>query len=178
MRDAIETLKQEHRLIKEVLASFETFLDRLGGGADDRATLLRFTEFFRLFMMKFHAAKEEELLFRQIFIYGFPSNLGPLADMLSDHVDGQKRCVALARIAGQPGAFSHAEREDLSRSGRRFIDLVVESCVVVEIKAVSQLEEIHGSQVVSYLRATGLRAVLLVNFNKPMLKAGIRRIVL
>jgi GxxExxY protein len=58
------------------------------------------------------------------------------------------------------------------------LDLVVDSCVVVEIKAVSQLEEIHGSQLVSYLRATGLRAGLLVNFNKPVLKAGLRRIVL
>ena len=56
-------------------------------------------------------------------------------------------------------------------------DLVVESCVVVEVKAVSQLEEIHGAQLVSYLKATGLRAGLLMNFNKPVLKAGLRRIV-
>lgn len=57
------------------------------------------------------------------------------------------------------------------------LDLIVESCLVLEIKAVSQLEEIHGSQVVSYLKATGLQAGLLVNFNVPVLKAGIRRIV-
>lgn len=58
------------------------------------------------------------------------------------------------------------------------LDLVVESKVIVEVKAVSQLEEIHGSQLVSYLKATSLRAGLLINFNKPVLKAGIRRIVL
>ena len=58
------------------------------------------------------------------------------------------------------------------------LDLVVESKVVVEVKAVSQLVEIHVSQVVSYLKATGLRAGLLINFNKPVLKAGVRRIVL
>ena len=57
------------------------------------------------------------------------------------------------------------------------LDLVVESCVIVEIKAVSQLEEIHGAQLVAYLKATGLRAGLLMNFNKPVLKAGLRRIV-
>jgi GxxExxY protein len=57
------------------------------------------------------------------------------------------------------------------------IDLIVESKLVLEIKAVSQLEEIHGSQVVSYLRATGLRAGLLANFNAVVMKAGIRRIV-
>jgi GxxExxY protein len=57
------------------------------------------------------------------------------------------------------------------------LDLLVESKVIVEVKAVSQLEEIHGSQVVSYLRATGLRAGLLLNFNATVMKAGIRRIV-
>jgi GxxExxY protein len=55
--------------------------------------------------------------------------------------------------------------------------LIVESKVVVDVKAVSQLEEIHASQVVSYLRATGLRAGLLANFNSVVMKAGIRRIV-
>jgi GxxExxY protein len=58
------------------------------------------------------------------------------------------------------------------------LDLVIDDKVVVEIKAVAQLEEIHGKQVVSYLRATGLRAGLLINFNAVVLKAGIRRIVL
>lgn len=57
------------------------------------------------------------------------------------------------------------------------IDLIVESRVVVEVKAVSHLEEIHASQLVSYLRATGLRAGLLANFNAVVMKAGIRRIV-
>ena len=57
------------------------------------------------------------------------------------------------------------------------LDLVVESRVVLEIKAVSQLEQIHSSQVVSYLKATGLRAGLLANFNSVVMKAGIRRIV-
>jgi GxxExxY protein len=57
------------------------------------------------------------------------------------------------------------------------LDLIVESQLVLEIKAVSQLEEIHGSQVVSYLKAIGLRAGLLANFNTTVMKAGIRRIV-
>ena len=78
-------------------------------------------------------------------------------------------------------AFETRKRIVLAYKGQhlsdQFIDLVIEQCVIVEIKAVSQLEEIHGSQLVSYLRATGLRAGLLVNFNKPALKAGLRRIV-
>lgn len=57
------------------------------------------------------------------------------------------------------------------------MDLIVESKVVVEVKAVSQIEEIHVSQVVAYLKALGLRAGLLVNFNATVLKNGIRRVV-
>ena len=57
------------------------------------------------------------------------------------------------------------------------LDLVVDGKVVVEVKAISQLEEIHVSQLVAYLKATGLRAGLLINFNKPVLKDGVRRVV-
>jgi GxxExxY protein len=58
------------------------------------------------------------------------------------------------------------------------LDLVVEQRIVVELKAVDRLEPIHTSQVVSYLKASGLRVGLLMNFNSPVLKAGLRRVVL
>ena len=61
---------------------------------------------------------------------------------------------------------------------RHRVDLLVERQLVVEVKAVARLEPIHQSQVVSYLRATGLRAGLLINFNTVALRAGIRRVVL
>lgn len=57
------------------------------------------------------------------------------------------------------------------------IDLIVEKQVIVELKAVERLERIHGAQVLSYLRATGLRVGLLMNFNSEYLKASLRRIV-
>lgn len=57
------------------------------------------------------------------------------------------------------------------------IDLLVEGQVIVELKAVARLEPVHQSQVVSYLAATGLRVGLLINFNTPVLKGSIRRIV-
>ena len=58
------------------------------------------------------------------------------------------------------------------------LDLVVAMRVVVELKAVERLEPIHTSQVVAYLRASRLRAGLLMNFNTPVLKSSLRRIVL
>jgi GxxExxY protein len=58
------------------------------------------------------------------------------------------------------------------------IDLIVAGLVLVELKAVPRLKPLHRSQVISYLRTTGLRVGLLLNFNAPTLKDGMQRIVL
>jgi GxxExxY protein len=57
------------------------------------------------------------------------------------------------------------------------IDLIVEKQVVVELKAVERLERVHQAQLLSYLKATGIRAGLLMNFNADYLKAGLKRLV-
>ena len=57
------------------------------------------------------------------------------------------------------------------------LDLVVGGLVIVEIKAVPRLKTIHKRQVVSYLRTTGLRVGLLMNFNALRLVDGIVRVV-
>jgi GxxExxY protein len=67
--------------------------------------------------------------------------------------------------------------EGIPISGQR-IDLIVGGLVVVELKAVSQLEEIHRAQLISYLRTTRLRAGLLLNFRVRVLTEGLRRVVL
>ena len=58
------------------------------------------------------------------------------------------------------------------------IDLIVENRVVVEVKSVLRLEPVFAAQVLTYLRITGLRVGLLLNFNKGVLKDGIKRFVL
>jgi len=58
------------------------------------------------------------------------------------------------------------------------MDMVVEQELVVEIKAVEQLMPIHHAQVMTYLRLSGLRVGLLLNFNSLVLKDGLRRVVL
>ena len=60
--------------------------------------------------------------------------------------------------------------------GELRLDLLVEDAVIVEIKAVERFDPIHGAQLLSYLKATGRRVGLLVNFNVRVLKAGIRRV--
>lgn len=57
------------------------------------------------------------------------------------------------------------------------IDLVVESEVVIEIKSVEQLQPIHEAQLLTYLKLSGLRIGLLLNFNEMTLKSGIKRLV-
>jgi len=55
------------------------------------------------------------------------------------------------------------------------IDLLVNDRVVVELKAVEKLLPIHEAQIITYLRLTGKPLGLLINFNVPLLKDGIRR---
>jgi GxxExxY protein len=57
------------------------------------------------------------------------------------------------------------------------IDLLVEGAVIVELKAVDRLERIHEAQLLSYLKLSGSKVGLLINFNVMMLKDGIKRIV-
>jgi GxxExxY protein len=58
------------------------------------------------------------------------------------------------------------------------IDLLVANELLVELKAVEALAPIHKAQVISYLKATGLPLGLLINFNVPLLRSGIQRVVL
>jgi len=62
--------------------------------------------------------------------------------------------------------------------GEYRIDLLVEDRVIVEIKSVEHLEPVFAAQVLTYLRATGQKVGLLVNFNSRLLTQGIKRFVL
>ena len=58
------------------------------------------------------------------------------------------------------------------------IDLLVEGKVIIEIKAVEKLNPIHDAQLLSYLKLSGCKVGLLINFNVRILKSGMRRLVL
>jgi GxxExxY protein len=58
------------------------------------------------------------------------------------------------------------------------IDLLVQDSVVVEIKSVDALADIHLAQILTYLKLSGCKLGLLVNFNVAHLKEGIKRVVL
>lgn len=85
--------------------------------------------------------------------------------------------------------FRTASRGDLTRPHQKLpvrckghdldcayqMDIVIENHVVIEIKAVEQILPIHEAQLLTYLRLSGFPLGLLLNFNVPMLKDGIRR---
>lgn len=109
-------------------------------------------------------------------------------------------CVAVHKELG-PGlletVYARAVRIELGFSGMTFdserlvpisyrgvylcnqrLDLVVQEQIIVELKSVERLNPVHRAQVVSYLRTTGLRIGLLVNFNVSAIQEGLRRVIL
>ena len=57
------------------------------------------------------------------------------------------------------------------------IDLLVEENVIIEIKAVDELADIHTAQILTYLKLTNLKLGLLINFNSVKLVSGLKRVV-
>ena len=126
------------------------------------------------------------------------STLPPELDSLVQHTIGALLVVHRELGSGMSeGVYAAAARLELTERAIPFeaekscavryrgkflchqrLDLFVDGRLVVEIKSVEHLHPVHVAQVVSYLRLTGARVGLLVNFNVPVLKQGIRRIVL
>ncbi|WP_179008602.1 GxxExxY protein [Winogradskyella forsetii] len=56
-------------------------------------------------------------------------------------------------------------------------DIIIENKVIIEIKSVQEIHPVHPKQLLTYLKLSGLRLGLLINFNSPLIKTGITRIV-
>lgn len=83
------------------------------------------------------------------------------------------RGISSVRQLPQPVIYKGDELED---EGYK-IDLLVEDCIIVELKTVSELLPIHHSQLLTYLRLSEKKLGLLINFHVPLLKNGIKRLV-
>jgi GxxExxY protein len=78
--------------------------------------------------------------------------------------------------------FEHQVKLPVTYSGIRLpaayrVDFIVEDCLLVEVKCVEKLLPVHVAQVLSYLKLSGYKLGLLINFNIPHLRHGIRRII-
>lgn len=99
---------------------------------------------------------------------------------------GHKESVYEEALAIELGlrdvAFARQHAASIAYKGRTVgagkIDLIVGDRLIVELKAVEALLPLHLAQVISYLKATGLRLALLLNFNVSTMKEGIKRVAL
>lgn len=103
-------------------------------------------------------------------------HLGP-GLLESAYPSGAVQGAGLARSAQRVPGQSAGELQRFRVGGCVPIDLVVEDLVVVEIKAVQALLPLHKVQLLTYLRFTGARLGLLLNFHTVLMRDGIRRVV-
>jgi GxxExxY protein len=85
----------------------------------------------------------------------------------------EKRGVRVLRQIALPVLYDGVRLD----AGLR-LDMLVDDCLVVELKAVEQILPVHHAQVLTYLKLTGHRLGLLINFNTPLIRDGIKRIAL
>jgi GxxExxY protein len=83
----------------------------------------------------------------------------------------ERRGLRAARQVGMPVDFEGVRFEMGFRA-----DLVVEECVIVEVKSVAEVMAVHKKQLLTYLRLGNMRLGLLINFNVVLIKDGISRI--
>ena len=104
-------------------------------------------------------------------------HLGPglLESIYEECMCKELTSAGIAHARQQPIAIRY-KGENIACEYR--LDLVVEQEIVVELKAVAQLYPIHDAQLLTYLRLSGIRLGLLINFNEVHLRQGIRRRVL
>jgi len=86
------------------------------------------------------------------------------------------------QLAEEGLKFRHQVRlpivyQSVQLEGAYRIDFIVEDCVVVELKAVEKLLPLHLAQMLTYLKLSTLQLGLIINFNVPHLRDGIRRVI-
>ena len=93
-----------------------------------------------------------------------------------------RRCLIhelrLREVAVVPEVSLDLEYKGLTIPASYRLDVLVADCVVVELKAVDQVNPIHTAQLMTCLRLSGRKVGLLLNFKVPLMRDGIQRVVL
>jgi GxxExxY protein len=109
--------------------------------------------------------------------YHVHRNLGPgLLETVYEQclaIEFQKRGVPFKRQVLLPIVYDGVRLENGFR-----VDLLVDECIVVELKAVEKVEDVHMAQLLTYLKLTQLRLGFLINFNVKLFREGIDRVAL
>ncbi len=98
------------------------------------------------------------------------------------HLEGVYEAALCIEFDLQKIPFSRQSRVGITYKGipvgKGKVDLVVGERLIIELKSVDRLAPIHSAQLISYLRMTHRMLGLLINFNVPVLKEGIKRVIL
>ena len=125
-----------------------------------------------------HEGAQREKTFRQILDSAFfvhsELGLGLLESAYEQclYYDLSRKGLKVEKQKGMPLIFCEMKME----LGYR-LDLFVENDIIVEIKAVEALNDVHMAQILTYMKISGCKLGLLINFNCRHLKDGIRRII-
>jgi len=122
MHPSVDILMREHRIIESVLASLLTFARDVR--PEDREEVRRFGEFFSQFADRCHHGKEEDLLFARMRDFGFPADSGPLAVMLSEHVEGRSHVRALRDVGAGSGPLTVDEVKAIKEHTEMYVPLL------------------------------------------------------
>src|SRR5258706_12791186 len=85
--------------------------------------------------------------------------------------------LTLRKIAFRSQLMLPVSYKDLRLEAGLRLDLLVADSVIVELKSVQRIEPVFEAQLLSYLKLTGIRVGLLINFNVPLITDGIFRVV-
>jgi GxxExxY protein len=125
-----------------------------------------------------NAPRDVERLTRSVVDAGVKAHraLGPGLESAFEHClapERHARGVSIARQVALPIVYDGARLD----AGYR-LDLVVEDLIIIEIKAVDALTRLHEAQILTYLKPSGRRPGFLMNFDAPLFKQGVKRLVL
>jgi GxxExxY protein len=124
-------------------------------------------------------SKDVEVVARQVVDAGLKVHraLGPgLLESAYEHClayELQSRGVSVRRQVAMPIVY-----EGLQLDAGYRLDLLVGEAVIVEVKAIEALTRLHKAQLLTYLKLSSQRLGFLMNFNVPLFKEGLRRVVL
>jgi hemerythrin-like domain-containing protein len=125
MKDAIEHLMLEHRLIEKVLGALERYAELVCSGEGGEPTdLPKFVHFIREYADGKHHAKEENVLFEAMVAAGFPREAGPIAVMLHEHTAGRALVERLSALTTS-GPWVDADKEELRSAANEFVAMLM-----------------------------------------------------
>ncbi len=110
--DPIKKLVEEHRTILAVLNSFTSFAEVIRKNEScDNKKLGNYVRFIQQYADKYHHAKEEDILFEAMVEHGFSKQIGPVAMMLHEHVEGRKYVKFLHEASLEQRELTAPERQ-------------------------------------------------------------------